>query len=222
MTTILKALVGSRAHGLHREYSDWDWRGVFVQPTSEILSLGYRQKTIQWLEGREDFTNYEIGHFLMLATKANPSVLELLVSPQTDTPTIHGRSWGAEMRAMLPYLYDPRDAFNAFTGYSLNQRKKMLEDKDGRRWKYSLAYVRTLLNLADLLRTGEFSLVITKPERISVLERIRDGMMSVGAIVDLAETWTEFARVALSGADNRQDLERVNDFLLDVRRAFWG
>lgn len=221
MTTILKALVGSRAYGLYREDSDWDWRGVFVQPTREILSLLNRPRTIQWLEGKEDFTNYEIGHFLMLAVKSNPSVLELLVSPQTETPTIHGRNWGAELRALFPYLYDPEDAFRAFTGYSLNQRKKLMDDKDGRKWKYALAYIRTLHNLADLLRTGEFSLAITRPERLNALERIRDGLMSVGEIVDLAETWTEFARTALCAAESRQDLGRVDDFLLDVRQAFW-
>lgn len=165
MTTILKALVGSRAHGINREDSDWDWRGIYVHPTKEILSLAYNPKTIQWLEGKEDFTNYEIGHFLMLATKANPSVLELLVSPQTETPEIHGRNWGMEIQALFPHLYDPMDAFNAFCGYSLNQRKKLLDDKDGRKWKYALAYVRTLQNLCDLLSTGACSLAVTEPDR---------------------------------------------------------
>lgn len=221
MTTILKALVGSRAHGLHREDSDWDWRGIYVQPTREILALGHNPKTVQWLEGKEDFTNYEIGHFLMLATKANPSVLELLVSPTTETPLINGRNWGAEIQALFPYLYNPQDAFNAFSGYSLNQRKKMLDDKDGRKWKYALAYIRTLQNLCDLLLDDKFSLEIKRDDRRVILADIRDGKVTSGDIIDHAETLVFFCKKMLEVAKNRQDLGRVNDLLLEVRRSFW-
>jgi len=221
MTTILKALVGSRAHGLHRDDSDWDWRGIYVQPTREILSMGHSARSIQWLEGKEDFTNYEIGHFLMLATKANPSVLELLRSPKTDLPEVYGRVWGKEIQDLLPYLYDPEQAFNAFNGYSLNQRKKLLDDKDGRKWKYALAYIRTLYCLIDLLISGEFSLEVTSEARRGVLSSIRDGKRSPGEILDLANDLTASAKQYLSTATNRQDLGRVNDFLLDVRRCFW-
>mgnify|MGYP001501964861 CR=1 FL=1 len=42
---ILKVLVGSRAHGLSTETSDYDYRGVFVQPTETILSLGGKVQT---------------------------------------------------------------------------------------------------------------------------------------------------------------------------------
>lgn len=221
MTTILKTLVGSRAHGLDTATSDYDWRGIFVQPTREILSLGYNARTVQWLEGKEDFTNYEIGHFLMLATKANPSVLELLVSPRTEMLEIHGRCWGAEMVALFPYLYDPRDAYNAFTGYSHNQRKKLLEDKDGRKWKYSVAYIRTLYNLIDLLTTGTFSLVVNK-DRLPHLMMIRDGQVTAGDVINTANDLIDVAKDALPHASNRQDLTRVNAFLLDVRKAFWS
>jgi len=41
---ILKVLVGSRAHGLANKDSDYDYRAVYVLPTSKILSLGYKYK----------------------------------------------------------------------------------------------------------------------------------------------------------------------------------
>lgn len=220
--TILKALVGSRAHGLHKEDSDWDWRGVWVQPTKEILSMGYAPRTIQWIEGKEDFTNYEIGHFLSLAAKANPSVLELLRSPQTECPEVNGKKWGEQLVMLMPYIIDPQAAFYAFTGYSLNQRKKLLEDKDGRKWKYATAYIRTLYNLEDLLTYGDFSLLVKDESRIKVLKSIRDGGQSPGEIIDLATCLTDRSKMLLPNAKNRQDLVKVNNFLLDVRKAFWG
>lgn len=219
--TILKALVGSRAHGLNRPDSDWDWRGVYVQPTEEILSLGYTAKSVQWLEGKEDFTNYEVGHFLMLATKANPSVLELLVSPHTDFFVFHGRNWGEELRELLPYLFEPQDAFNAFCGYSLNQRKKLLDDKDGRKWKYALAYIRTLYCLIDLLETGTFSLQIKGEKRLYSLTRIRDKEMSVGDVINLADHLVFSARIALENSNSCKDMAKINAWLLEVRKAFW-
>lgn len=219
-TTILKALVGSRAHGLNRPDSDWDWRGIYVQPTAEILSLVYSPRSIQWLEGKEDFTNYEIGHFLMLASKANPSVLELLVSPQTEFFKFHDRYWGREIVELFPYLFDPQDAFNAFTGYSLNQRKKLLDDKDGRKWKYALAYIRTLYCLVDLLETGVFTLEVFDPQR-GYLAQIRDGNVSAGDIINLANGLVQQAKDALAGAVNKKDPERIKAFLLEVRKAFW-
>ena len=218
---IVRSLVGSRAHGLHREDSDYDWRGIFVQPTSEILSLGYKPHPIQWIEGKEDFTSYEIGHFLMLATKANPSVLELLVSPHMQTLETKGRNWGAELCLLLPYLYTPQDAFNAFCGYSHNQRKKLLEDKDGRKWKYSLAYIRTLYNLIDLLSTGSFRLAVSDAQRKSELEQIRDGGYTVGAVINKAEQLKDVAEQLLLTVVNKQDLNKVNTFLLDIRKALW-
>ncbi len=64
---ILKVLVGSRAHGLHTEESDYDWRGVFVVPTEEIFKVGAKIKDTNWIEGKEDNTTWEIGHFMNMA-----------------------------------------------------------------------------------------------------------------------------------------------------------
>lgn len=214
---IIKSLVGSLAHGINREDSDWDWRGIYVQPTSEILSLGYEYKSTQWLEGKEDHTNYEIGHFLMLATKGNPSVLELLKSPIIE----HDSVWGSQILGLFPYLFTPQTAFNAFTGYSLNQRKKFLDDKDGRKYKYALAYIRTLYNLFDYLSTGNFSLKIDNQERKNTLIEIRDGRMSDGEIIDNWSRIMQLCKLLLHDAENKQDLSKVNQLLLDIRKHFW-
>ena len=78
---ILKVLVGSRAHGLADENSDYDYRAVYVVPTSKILSINYKYVANTWIEGKEDNTAYEIGHFLKLACNCNPTILEVLKAP---------------------------------------------------------------------------------------------------------------------------------------------
>lgn len=216
-TIILKSLVGSRAHGLHTDTSDYDYRGVHVYPTREILGLFHKYSPTAWLEGDIDETSYEIGHFLQLCTKANPSVMEVLLSEETkiDTP------YAQKMRDMLPLMYNPKDAFNAFAGYSKNQQKKLLENHLDRREKFGVAYVRTSYNLVQLFETGTFSLKVKDQSMIDCLTDIRAGKWTDGQIVDKAERDIKRAKLLLPDIKNLQDLKAVEEFLLHVRKDFW-
>jgi aminoglycoside phosphotransferase family enzyme len=69
--------------------------------------------------------------------------------------------------------------------------------------------------------TGTCELAVRKPDRVLLLKQIRDGELTVGEIITIAETLAAFAKQALEDAENRQNLETVNDFLLDVRKHFW-
>lgn len=223
---ILKVLVGSRSHGLHTEESDYDYRGVFISPTSELLKLGAKYKANSWFEGKEDQTMYEIGHFLHLATKCNPSILEVFKAPKEPivyTSINEGMfsEWGDKLIELFPYVWNPNDAYNAFVGYSCNQRKKMLEKKDGRHAKFAVAYIRTLLNLIDLLEYGDFSLEIRDPKYKQYLLKIKQGDFKPGEIIDLAEQLIEQAKILRDKCKHKPDIEKVNQFLLDVRKEFW-
>lgn len=215
--TILKSLVGSRAHGLHTEESDYDYRGVYVLPTSEILSLGFKYSGTSWIEGEVDDTSYEIGHFLQLCTKANPSVLEVLISEVTKVDSAYAQ----EMRDLLPYMFTPQDAFNAFAGYSKNQQKKLLDNHLGRKLKFGVAYVRTAFNLLDLFQTGSFSLEVTDSLRRKVLLDIKGGKFTDGEILNIAETQISLAKSMLEYVENKQNLGKINQFLLKVRKENW-
>lgn len=220
---ILTALVGSRAHDLNNEDSDFDWRGIYITPTSEILSLDHKYSATQWIKGKEDIVNYEVGHFIMLATKANPSILELLVSPNiTFLNGPQGELWGKSLLAHFPYFFNPTDAFNAFIGYSYSQRKKLMDESyDKRKYKYCLAYIRTLYNLIDLLATGIFSLKVENPNRKNVLMAIKYEQVTIGGIINLGMELIEQAKLLLPAAKNRQDLRLVNDLLLKIRKENW-
>jgi predicted nucleotidyltransferase len=225
-THILKVLVGSYAHGLADESSDYDYRGVYVVPTTEILSLGFNYKGSHWLEGDVDQTAYEIGHLLHLATKCNPSILECFVAPHEMGKEEY--NWGFELKQLFPYLWNPQDAYNAFTGYSLNQRKKMLDNHMNRWNKYGSAYIRTLYNLITLLQTGTFSLEVPEGELKSFLLQIRRGQVTIGDIINESNKLQNQAQIELERHKNgtanfvqEQDINRVNKFLLNVRKEFW-
>jgi len=234
---ILKVLVGSRAHGIHNEDSDYDYRGVFVLPTAEILSLknvGGKYKANDWLEGDTDQTTYEIGHFLKLATKCNPSILECFKAPiqpvdyefldaENNKKLSIWHQYGKELTDLFPYVWNPNDAFNAFTGYSANQRTKMVKDDtpSDKVSKYACAYIRTLHNLESLLRTGDFTLDVTYDEDLyKRLRDIRNGEFSVGSIIDEAKERVERCEKLRDECTHEPNIEKVNDFLLKVRIKF--
>jgi len=217
MKTILKSLVGSRAHGLHREDSDYDFRGVFVVPTSELLSLGYKEKAVSWLEGeKEDQTAYEVHHFLNLAVHSNPSILEVMASPvQEETEE------GIRLRALFPYIWNSRDVYNAFCGYSHNQQKKFMDGKDERPWKYAVAYIRVLLLAEELLSQGTLTVKVAE-ENAQKLRDIKAEKFSRGFVIDWAEQLKGYVKRAYEANPNKQtDFEKVNEYLLWVRKENW-
>lgn len=221
MTTILKVLVGSRAHGLHTEESDYDWRGVFVTPTQDILKIGGTTQQTSWIEGKEDDTSWEVGKFLLMATKCNPTVLEVFKC-STHPVAIQHALWGMRLQGLFPHVWNSNDVRNAFVGYGLNQRKKFLDNKDVRPHKYAVAYLRTLYMATQLLETGDFSVDMTNEPIFPVLKRWKNKDYGLGEVIDITREWEGKVEVAYQkNPDKKTNIDPVNEFLLQVRKDFW-
>lgn len=226
MKQILKVIVGSQAHGLASENSDFDYRGVFVIPTAELLKIGGENtKTTSWIEGKEDDTSWEIGKFLLMATKCNPTVLETFLAPIAPvTPElILMREWAEELRNLFPYVWNSTDVMNAFVGYGINQRKKFFENKDKRAPKYACAYLRVLYNAYELLSTGTFSVSLVGSPVYESCKRFKAGDYTPGEVINECFKWeTEVIKAHKQNPDKKTNLEPVNEFLLRVRQEFWN
>lgn len=234
---ILKTIVGSQAHGLAEENSDTDYRGVYVCSTKEFFKLGAKIKGSHWMEGEtEDNTAYEIGHFLQLAIHCNPSIMEVFKAPIAQFPLVTNEdyikyavqsNWGVRLRGLFPYVWEPQQAFDAFTGYGKSQRTKMLDNHLNRWQKFGVAYLRTLSNLLELLRTGNFSLEVKAPVFKALLRDVRDGGKTVGWIIDYGMTLTDIARKELdlhlkgqAAFKQEKNIDKINEFLFDIRKNF--
>ncbi len=75
---LLEAISGSHAYGLNTPTSDTDIRGVFVLPQDALYGLHY---VPQVADDKNDVVFYELGRFVELLIKNNPTVLELLAVP---------------------------------------------------------------------------------------------------------------------------------------------
>jgi predicted nucleotidyltransferase len=222
---ILKVRVGSQAHGTAARGSDADVRGVYVMSTAEMFRLGFKYQGTRWLEDlpaedsgqgiHRDETLWEVGQFLALGVQAHPLILEALLAPVIDSDR-----WGTELRGLLPDLWEPQQAYRAFTGYAANQRKKMLDKKDGRPEKYAAAYVRVLYNLCELLQSGRFTVRIADTDIGPTIMKLKTGHCRTGEVIDLGERWLAEADRRLASCRHERDPSRIDEFLVRIRTAF--
>lgn len=225
---ILRVVVGSRAHGLATPESDWDYRSVFVTPTSQLVGLGPKPRNTEWKEAdkakgeQDDVTGWEVGHFLHLALQSNPSILEVFVAPPASRESIE--RWGLELCALFPYVWHPQAVYDAFTSYGRNQQKKMLAEETFSRWrKYGQAWIRVLWQAEQLLLTGTLPIDFRGTEFESFLLTLRaaTATITMGDVVDVAKSLEERVKVARQGCEHQPNPEAVNEFLLRVRKEHW-
>ncbi|MDB5056648.1 MAG: uncharacterized protein JWO59_120 [Chloroflexi bacterium] len=96
-------------------------------PTSEMLKIGAEIKLSSWIEGNNDDTSWEIGKYLVLATKCNPTVLETFLAPiERSSP------FGDQVRGLFPYVWNSIGVKNAFIGYARDQGEKFVANDDRR------------------------------------------------------------------------------------------
>lgn len=226
-TEILKVIVGSQAHGLANEKSDYDYRGVFVIPTGHLVLEEFyppkeRLKFTSWIEGKEDDTSWEIGKFLLMATKCNPTVLETFLAPQVHPESHYQVYYGNELRELFPHIWNSKGVRDAFIGYGLNQRKKFFDNKDNRAPKYAAAYLRTLYNAYELLSTGTFNVNLKETPIYTNVKRFKAGDYTPGEVINACFYWeTKVLEAYKQNPDKETNLEPVKEFLLKVRKENW-
>jgi predicted nucleotidyltransferase len=76
---LLLVIRGSHAYGTNIETSDTDYAGVFIQSKEDIFGFNYKE---QINDDKNDTVIYEIKRFLQLLSSNNPTVLELLNTPE--------------------------------------------------------------------------------------------------------------------------------------------
>ncbi len=220
MTEILRVLVGSHAHGLATSESDYDYRGVYITPTSQLLQLGPKPPQTHWIEGDTDNTSYELGHFLFLATKSNPTILETFVAPIVTETEL-----GRELLELFPYVWEKKNVFDAFTGYGYNQRTKFLQNKDDRANKYAVAWLRTLIMGTDLLTYGTMRMSLNDGlvhNEYNRLRRWKAGIWAIGEVMEVTHEWIgRITKAYDDSPEHHTDFDRVNAFLLKARKENW-
>jgi uncharacterized protein len=168
---ILRVVVGSQLHRLALPDSDTDIKSVYASPLRDLVSP-FKGK--DKARGQGDETALELRHFCLLATKGNPTILEVLWSDKV----LHANTWGWLLQGNRHAFLDAKAVKAAHLGYAKSQAAKLAKHGDDRRRrKHLVAYLRVLQQGLDLLRHGTFNpdFSADRPALHRLLREIRAG-----------------------------------------------
>ncbi len=152
---IFLVIRGSHAYGTNIPTSDTDYSGIFVQSLDDILGNKYIE---QINDDTNDTVIYEVRRFLELLGKNNPTVLELLSTPEDCILYKH---------PAFDEIINNRDKFitkicaNSFGGYAVQQIKKAKGQNKKQNWEKDKVVRKTPLDFC-YLHKGEHSIDLVK------------------------------------------------------------
>ena len=120
---------GSHAYGTNIPTSDIDYSGVYIQHIDDILGNKYVE---QINDDKNDIVFYEVRRFLELLEKNNPTVLEILYTPEDCIIYKH---------PIFDEILKNRDKFltkicaNSFGGYARTQIQKARGGEKKQNWE---------------------------------------------------------------------------------------
>ena len=207
---VLFGQTGSRLYGLDHPGSDYDWKGVYQAPTTEVLATRKVRENFHTSAPDPDMTVYELGKFVNLLVKGNPTVIELLFLPRYEVLTETGRA-----------LVDNRHLFlssssigQAYHGFAHGQRKDL--DKGKRTTKVVKHLFRVVWQGRDLLHMGHCKPHLDE-ELVAALAQI-DSLDDdeLHGLVDRSMEGLKEAR-GHSILPERVDLAAIDRLLVDLR-----
>lgn len=145
---IFKAIVGSQSYGTSTPESDIDYKGVYIQNNDDILSFGY----IEQINVTKDETYYEVRRFLELLQSANPTVLELLYSPDDCVLIIEPEF---ELIKQSRHKFLTKECKNSFAGYAINQIAKARGLNKKMNWEKDRVTRKTVLDFTYAYSNGQ-------------------------------------------------------------------
>ena len=222
---LLLGVTGSTAYGLSHAGSDVDRLGIYSAPTEALFRLGFNlAKASHVLTDPDDVQLHEIGKYIGLVLKGNPTVTELLyldahefIDPRVQ-PLIDMRS----------QLLGQRTVRDAYTGYAIAQAKRLVnraaEGRSGfnsdlakRTAKHGRHCFRLMLQAEELLTTGNITVDVSAH---------RDELFEIGELAenDVAAFQSRFEErcAHIDSLDSilpmEPNTEAAEAFLIEFRR----
>ena len=223
---LLLGVTGSTAYGLATEASDVDRLGIYCVPTQKLFGLDFNQsKESVVLTDPDDLQLHEIGKFVGLVLKGNPTVTELLY---LDDYEVRDERIEALIK-MRSSLLGQRTIRASYQGYALAQAQRLAR-RDGagqkgfnsdlakRTAKHGRHCFRLMLQAEQLLATGTMTVDVSAQ---------RDELFAVGELAEtdggafLAAFEARSARLELMASDlpDEPDVAAAEAFLVDFRMA---
>jgi len=148
---LLIVIRGSQAYGTATPTSDTDYAGVYIQTESDIYGTAYKE---QINDSKNDTVFYEIKRFLQLTASNNPTILELLNTPEDCI---------IYKDPIFDLILERKDGFiskvcaNSFGGYAIQQIKKASGQDKKQNWEKGKVTRKDVLDFCYVIE-GEKSI----------------------------------------------------------------
>jgi hypothetical protein len=210
--TILRAVVGSTAHGLSiSDQDDVDEQGIYLEPLRQAIfrrpsSVVERTQPegVPSGPGDVDRVLHPLRKWIQLALNGNPTILLPLFVHDNQIAAIDDD--GRELRAAREWFVSKR-AGEAALGYLVDQKEKLLDPRGLKRprrphyesrYGYDTKYAMHALRLGyqgiELMTEGRIVLPVREPIRSRLLE-VRYGNVALGDVV----SWIDEIEHELAG-----------------------
>lgn len=219
--TLLKGIVGSTAYGLAREGSDVDRLGIFAASTLDLAGLDWHPRRESKVHTDPDITFHEVGKYLRLALRCNPTVMELLWLPDELIEFRH-QIFGNRLMALKEALLSEQCVRNAYGGYARQQAVKLRDRGDSfssdtrkRTAKHGRHLLRLLRQGQQLLAEGRLEVKVEDPQDYWDFDDMTPDQM-----LDIYEREDKTFSMTISVLPDRPDIGKVREFLDLVRDVF--
>lgn len=174
---LMTGVVGSKAYGLDTPTSDTDTMSVFLAPTRSFLGINPagRSSDVHHDPTGDDSTSHELGKFLALVAKSNPTASELL---WLDEDLYLVRSPVADQLIEMRHLFlSAKGVKNAYCGYAASQVHRVQREfaTPGRQEKAARHTWRLLDQGLQLWRTGTMTLKVDRDACFEFGRRVAAG-----------------------------------------------
>lgn len=226
MNVLLSGIVGSSAYGLAHAGSDVDRLGIFATPTKELLGLHTPPDYHGHKDDTGDVALHEVGKFVRLALKGNPTIMELLWLPAVFYEQRSGL--GDELIALRASFLSAKRVRDAYFGYASQQFIRLRNrnghsfsaDTVGRTAKHARHMYRLLHQGYELWSTGNLTIRVEDPTACREFgERIESGE------VDLAEaklaSMEMYFNDTLCVLPDEPDEPAIEDWVQRVRKYYY-
>lgn len=210
---LLSGVVGSTAFGLARAGSDIDRLGIFIRPTPDFFRIGAKHEDSR-VTTKPDVTLHEVGKYVNLALKCNPTIMDLMYLEEYEQQSWEGE-WLVDIRE--DFLSEPY-VRSAYGGYAMGQIKRIKQElaNDGRQRrvaKHARHCFRLLRQGQQLLDYGTLTVKVPDPEFYFAFDDMTADQIE-------KEFWKAFDtfndRIGILPQQPRTD--RLQDFINYVRR----